>query len=91
MVVDIDELIWDQVNTEHIKKHEVNQAELYQACRIQLKVLLVKKNRILLIGKTKTNRLLSIVLDLVDNNNYYVVSARDSSRKERRLVNEEIN
>lgn len=91
MILDIDDLIWDGFNTSHIKKHDVNQSEIYQACRIQLKILLVKNNRILLIGLTKTNRLLSIILDLVKNKSYYVVSARDSSRVERRLINEKSN
>jgi len=44
-----------------------------------------------LIGKSKKKRLLSIVLDLIKNNDYYVVSARDSSRIERRLINEKNN
>lgn len=86
MIIDIDDLIWDGYNTTHIKKHDVNQSEIYQACRVQIKILLVKKDRILLIGKTVNDRLLSIVLDLIKNNDYYVVSARDCSRKERKLI-----
>jgi len=91
MIIDIDDLIWDGYNSEHIKKHDVIQSEIYQACREQLKILLVKKGRILLIGKSKKKRLLSIVLDLIKNNDYYVVSARDSSRIGRRLINEKNN
>lgn len=55
MLYNIEELIWDDQNIEHIKKHSVTKIEIEEVC---LKGV------------------------------YYLVTARDTSRKERGLINE---
>jgi len=60
--------------------------EVYESCHSQLKVLKTYKGRILVIGKTKTNRLITTVLSPEGNNVYFVVTARDTNRKERRML-----
>lgn len=47
-------------------------------------VLKTYKERLLVLGRAK-KRLLSIVLALEEKQNYYVVTARDMSKKERRF------
>lgn len=84
--MELDSLIWDKFNSFHIKKHKVSKNEIYEACINQRVTLQAKNNRILLIGKTNKNRTLSIVLAKVNHNNYYLVTARDSSKKERKLI-----
>lgn len=87
--MELNELVWDDFNSKHILKHKVSKDEVAEACQNYKLTLLAKNNRILLIGKTKNNRVLSIVLDKVISGKYYVVTARNSSGKERRLINEQ--
>jgi len=87
--MELNELIWDDFNSKHILKHKVTKIEVNEACQNNKLILLAKNNRILLIGKTKTNRILSVVLGKVSTGKYYVVTARDSSRKERKIINEQ--
>lgn len=88
MLYNINELIWDQWNTEHIKKHDVSVNEVEETCCLPIKAYKSYQNRLIILGKTKNNRLLTIVLMKKNKGIYYVVTARDMSRKERRLVNE---
>lgn len=75
-------------NLNHIKKHKVSKPEVAQACKNNKLVLSAKQSRLLLIGQTKKKRILSIVLDKIKKGKYYVVTARSSSRKERKLIND---
>ena len=88
LIMELKELFWDDFNSKHILKHGVNKTEVEQACKKQKLVLRVRDNRLLLIGKTKDKRILSIVLAKVFETKYYVVTARDSSRKENILIKE---
>jgi len=84
----IEELIWDEWNVNHIAKHSVSIDEIEQACKNQKKAYVSYSNRVILIGETNTARLLSIVLaqSFEFVNSYYVVTARDISSKERKLI-----
>jgi len=86
--MELKELVWDDFNSKHILKHKVSKTETKEACNNQKLVLSVKNERLLLIGKTSKGRTLSIVLGKVKSNKYYVITARDSSRKERKLIND---
>jgi len=87
--MELKELVWDDFNSRHILKHKVNKTETEQACNNQKLVLSAKNNRLLLIGKTNKGRILSIVLVKIKPGKYYIVTARDSSRKERKLINDQ--
>jgi uncharacterized DUF497 family protein len=84
----IEELTWDEWNINHITKHSVTIVEIEQACKNQKKAYVSYSNRVIIIGETNTARLLSIVLaeSLEVKNSYYVVTARDISSKERKLI-----
>jgi uncharacterized DUF497 family protein len=87
-MLQIEELIWDDFNTKHILKHEVSILEINEACQNIKASFSSRESRIILIGKTKTDRILTMVLAELEDNKYYLITARDSSRKERRLKNE---
>lgn len=88
MLYNIEELIWDDWNVDHIKKHNVSVLEVQESCEKVIEGFESYKNRLIILGKTKSDRLLTIVLIEQNKKSYYVVTARDMSRKERRLINE---
>ncbi len=81
-------LLWDEWNKEHIQKHQVTPEEVEEAYKNQIKSVIGYENRLLILGKTKKERLLTVVISFEKQKRPYVVSARDTSRKERRLLNE---
>jgi len=78
-------IIWDAWNIKHLKKHSIEKKEV----EIALKNLAYHKqtynNRYLLVGRSRS-RILSIVLKRQEKTTYYVVTARDASKKERRKI-----
>jgi len=84
-MVKIKQLIWDNWNVRYIRKHKVNVNEVEEACRSQFKTFKTYEERLIIFGKTKKGRLLTIVLSPEGIRKYYVVTARNMSRKERRL------
>lgn len=78
-------LIWDDGNVAHIARHEVTLEEVQQVCHGRHIEREAYGGRIMLIGLTESERMISIVLDPEGSSVYYVVTARPSSAKERRL------
>ena len=75
-------LIWDDWNTEHIKKHSLSREEVEEAIQNINAHRKGNNGRILLIGRSGT-RILSIVLGQKMEQKYYVITARDANKKER--------
>jgi uncharacterized DUF497 family protein len=78
------ELIWDDWNKNHIKKHSVTideAEEIYKNKKLEIDSYLDRKK---LYGITKKGRMMIIIVSYVKNKNPYIFSARDMSRKERR-------
>lgn len=88
-MVKIRQLIWDNWNVRHIKRHKVNENEVEEACRSQLKSFKTYKERLIIFGKTKKGKLLTVILSPEGAKRYYVVTARNMSRKERSLLNDQ--
>lgn len=86
LMVRIRKLIWDNWNIEHIKKHKVSIQEVEETCHSGNKPFKTYKKRLIILGKTREGRLLTVVLAPVENGKYYVVTARDTSKKERELL-----
>ncbi len=80
----INSLIWNSWNTLHLQKHEVTPVEVEEVCRGIYQHQPTYGERVLIIGKTQNNRLLTIILAREENNRYFVVTAHDSSKKERK-------
>jgi len=82
----IKELVWDEKNLQHIKKHNVSKEEAETG-----KIILYHKKtysgRYLAVSRVGS-RLISLVLRRKDTGKYYLITARDASRKERRKVYE---
>ncbi len=86
--IEIDELLWEERNEIHISRHAVGREEVEEACERQVDVVAGKYDRYMLFGKTKEKRYLTVILARVAGKTYYVVTARDSSRKEKRYAKE---
>lgn len=89
--INLDNLIWDGFNATHIAKHEVeiHKIELLLNDK-NLKFLSAKNSSFFALGKSK-NRLLIAVIAREKGNKFYVVTARDMSKSERRFYRNEKN
>ena len=83
----IKKLIWDEFNTGHIKKHNVSQKEVEHVVKNIITHKKAKSGRYLIIGRTGS-RIISIAVSRNEVGIYYPVTARDSDKKERKLVYE---
>lgn len=87
----IRELIWEEKgNLKHIRKHNVSKNEVEEAGKTLIYHRKGKRGLYLAIGRSD-KRLITMVLIWRGSGKYYVVTARDSSRKERRHVYEKEN
>jgi len=79
-------LIWDPRNIWHITRHHVVPEEVEEVCHqnpiIQRGTI---KNRLVLLGMTLNERLLSVVLENRGKGTYYVVTAYDASPQDKIL------
>jgi uncharacterized DUF497 family protein len=82
-------LRWDDRNMAHIARHGVTAEEAEEVCHGDFFLLQGKKRRIMLIGPTSTGRILALVLEHEGEGDYYPVTARPASRKERRWYREQ--
>lgn len=85
----IRKLRWDEWNIAHIKRHNVTPEEVEDICHEDPIIQSGKKGRKLVIGPTKQNRMIVAVLDPEGQGKYYPVTARDASRKERKVYKQE--
>ena len=79
------ELVWDDWNSEHINKHNVTKEEINQALSRKVRARKGEKHRLIIFGETKARRMLALVIKKI-NKGYYIFSARDASRKERKYL-----
>jgi len=89
MEIELSKLQWDEFNVGHIAKHNVSISEAEEACSNEIYIDETYEGRYLLVGKTKKGRMVSIVLVNVEKSKYYIVTARDSSRGERRKAHDQ--
>ena len=85
----VESLIWDLWNIDHIARHDVTQNEVEEVCERRFIVRRGYAGRYIIIGHTPVARALAVVVEPVDNEEYYVVTARPASRRERRIYQEE--
>ena len=83
----IEELVWDEFNQNHIFKHGVTKVEIIEATDDIKLILRGKLGRVMVIGETVRGRLVTVILAKVEDRKYYLVTARDTSREERRKLN----
>ncbi len=85
--IKINTLIWDWYNIEHIKKHNVTQSEIEKVAGKIITHKKAKKGRYLIMGRVGS-RILSVAITRKGVGLYYPVMARDSAKKERKVVYE---
>lgn len=86
MKVIIDKLIWAQWNVDHIwQKHSVSPDEVVVALQDPFVLVIpAKQGRLMVLGRAQERLLVTIVTDK-GGGYYFVVTARDMSKKERAL------
>jgi uncharacterized DUF497 family protein len=83
--VRIEDLIWNETNLDHIAAHHVEQYEVEEVCYGDVYLERRRgKRRYFAFGQTHSGRHLIIFLDHRGSGFFYVVSARDMSKTERR-------
>lgn len=85
--IKVKSLVWDEWNIRHIKKHGIDIEEVEKAGKNLIYHRKTYRNRYLVIGRSKS-RSITLILNRKRAGTYYVVTARDASRKERRKINE---
>lgn len=80
-------VVWDGWNTEHVAKHGVSPEEAEQVLAGETISEDTYKQRLLVIGSTKSGRILTVIVGRVPytSEDWYVFSARPASRKERAI------
>ena len=86
--IKIDSLIWDDWNITHMVKHKVVREEVEETCQSGPVFLAGHSGRILAVGKTQKGRFITVALDPEENNSYYPVTARPSSKSERKYYDD---
>ena len=84
-MININTLIWDIENQNHIKKHRISTTEIEEACQNANQAIISFRKRLLIKGETLNQRKLNIVLSPQDKNGksypegiYYPITAYES-------------
>jgi uncharacterized protein len=89
-MVCVRKLVWESWNVAHIARHEVVPDEVEEVCHGPYITRQTYDDRHLLIGPTRSGRMLVIILGPTDQAEvYYPVTARSASMKERRIYKNE--
>jgi len=78
-------LFWDDKAVEHVGRHGVRPDEVEQSVENVLHTY-NRLGRTIVIGQTLGGRYLFVVLEYVDQGEWYTVTARDASVTERRMA-----
>jgi hypothetical protein len=85
----IEELIFDERNTEHIARHGVTPEEVEEVCYLAPHFSRARsrrgRRRYRAIGQTESGRYLTIFLEPLSKGVFYPITARDATASERRL------
>ncbi len=84
----IRELVWDTWNVEHIKKHNVSQREIIESIENTSYHRRAHSGRYLSVGRAG-KRIITVIIRRQKLTTYYLVTARDANRKERKDVYEQ--
>lgn len=85
----VGEIVFTGKNIEHIARHSVTVNEVRSVIGTKPIFIDAKLGRIMAVGPTKLRRILSIVLSKINENTYYVVTARDANKKEKQKYKDE--
>ena len=88
---EINRLVWDDWNRDHIAKHGITPGEVEEAIGGDTSARATYKRRLLVLGPNLAGRLPAVVIGPVPDEpgDYYTFSARPASRQERRFFREQ--
>lgn len=86
----IKEIIWDKWNTSHIDKHNVTVEDVELAAKNIIAHEKAKNKRYAVFSRVG-KRILTLIIRREKQSIYYLVTARDAAKKERRIVYEKEN
>ena len=86
----VNNLFWDEWNIEHIARHGVKPEEVEQVCQGKHLADKWKNKTYRIIGQTENGRYLTVFLAPRTRQNYYPVTARDSTLREKREFKKKI-
>lgn len=85
-VLIIKRLIWDEWNTAHIARHKIIPDEVEKICHSDALVEEGHTGRLLIIGSIKASKMITVIIDPEpEEGAYCVVTARPSSKRERKI------
>lgn len=88
-MVKIRQIVWDEWNVQHILLHNVGTDEVEKALSdVNVAYLLTYNKRVLVLGRS-SKRLLSVVMAEEKKGVYYIITARDMSKRERKVYGDE--
>src|SRR5437660_1435178 len=88
--IQINRLIWDDWNRQHIAEHNVTPLEVEEVCQGDHIDYMSYDGRFQIIGETQQKRLLTVILDPEpEEGEFYPVTAYDASKKARRVYTQE--
>jgi uncharacterized protein len=89
-MLNVRRIIWSDSTVSHIARHEVTTDEAVEVCFGDPIVLGGHSGRLLIIGPTKEQRMITVVVDPEEEEGLYsLVTARPAARKERRIYQRE--
>lgn len=87
-MISVNGLVWDEWNREHLARHKISPEEVEEVCNGEYSITESYRKRILIIGKTKKDKKIAIVLssedrnlEPYDNGIYYVITAFEKEVK----------
>lgn len=85
--IKVKEVIFDEWNITHIRKHKIKVEEVIEAGKNLIYHRRTYEDRYLAIGRSG-KQLITLILNRKKSGSYYLVTARNSSKKERDTVYE---
>jgi uncharacterized DUF497 family protein len=79
----IRELLWDDWNEAHIARHGVAVEEVEDVCWGHSLGVRIRRGRYRIIGQTSAERYLTVILAYERGREFYVLTARDATQRER--------
>lgn len=77
---------WNDQTEDHIARHGVTLEEALQAVNDYLELKRAKGNRYSLIGRARSGRYLTVILERDERRNWHIVTARPVNHRERRRI-----
>lgn len=84
-VINVNELIWDKWNIDHVARHKVVPTEVEEVCHSDFILEKSYKDRLKITGKTLAGKLLIVILDEERKGVYYPITARMADKKEKKV------